>query len=57
MCRLMEEVLEEGREEGKIKTAKRLITKDKMTLEDIAECSDLPLEKIRALALEIKFKQ
>ena len=52
MCRIMEE----GREEGKIETAKRLITKDKMTLEDIAECSDLPLEKIRALALEMETK-
>ena len=48
MCKIWEEVLEEG----KIETAKRMIAKGKMSLEDIAEYSDLPIKKIQELAKE-----
>ena len=53
MCRAMEELLEEGRIEGKIETAINLLKKDKLTLEEIAECCKLTLEEVKKLQEEI----
>ncbi|MBQ8776367.1 MAG: hypothetical protein IJZ71_02680 [Treponema sp.] len=41
--------LQEGAEQTKIETAKNLIHKN-IPLETIAECTDLPLEKVKELA-------
>jgi predicted transposase YdaD len=41
---------EEGVEQNKIENALRLIANGKLTLEDIAECTDLPLERVQELA-------
>ncbi len=50
MSRIMEELIEEE----KIEAAEKLIAKDKMTLEDIAECLSLSLEKVRELAARLQ---
>ena len=42
--------LEEGKAEGSIDTARRMLAKGKLSLEEIAEYSDLPVEKIKELA-------
>ena len=41
--------LQEGAEQTKIETAKNMIHKN-IPLETIAECTDLPLEKVKELA-------
>lgn len=46
----LEQGLEQGKTEGSIDTAKRMIAKGKLSVEEIAEYSDLPVEKIRELA-------
>ena len=50
MCRAMEELIEED----KIESAEKLIAKGKMTLEDIAECLSLSLEKVTELATRLQ---
>lgn len=50
MCRAMEELIEED----KIESAEKLIAKGKMTLEDIAECLSLSLEKVKELAARLQ---
>ena len=41
---------QEGVEQNKIDNALRLIANGKLSLEDIASCVDLPLEKVQELA-------
>ncbi|MCM1329110.1 MAG: hypothetical protein NC253_06665 [Ruminococcus sp.] len=54
MCRIMEEIREEGIEEGIEETsaaiAVRLINKGKNSIEEIAEVTDLPIERVEQLA-------
>ena len=50
MCKAMEELIEED----KIESAEKLIAKGKMTLEDIAECLSLSLEKVTELATRLQ---
>ena len=58
MCRVMEEKWEEGREEGRkegrketrLETAQRMLSAGKLSLEEIAEYANLPLDEIRYLA-------
>ena len=54
MCRLVEEYgnerAEEGRTKGKEETVKRLLDNGKLTVEEIADCSGLPLEAVKKLA-------
>lgn len=45
---------EEGRKEGSIKTAKRMLKRGVLTYEEIAEYSDLPVEEIEKLAKELE---
>lgn len=42
----------EGRNEGRKETARNLIRAGKMSLEEIAECTNLPLDELNALAAE-----
>lgn len=54
--RIMEECYEEGRrigeEEGRMETALRMLAIGKLTLEEIAQYSDLPLDEVKRLAGE-----
>lgn len=50
MCRAFEETRREGALQHAIDTASRLIVRGKLTLEEIAEDTDLPLEKVQELA-------
>ena len=54
MCKIMEDVRREGERKGELKAAQniamRLINSGKLGLEEIAEASQLPLEKVKALA-------
>ena len=43
----------EGAFENAIETAKKMLKRGKMTLEEISEDTELPLEKIEALAKEL----
>ena len=57
----MQEGLEQGREQGKtagkeeqaLESATKMIQKEKFSFEDIAECTGLSLEKVKALAEEL----
>ena len=50
----LEQGLEQGREQGKtessIDTAKRMLAKGKLSVEEIAEYSSLPIETVKELA-------
>lgn len=54
MCRVMEEMCEKerkiGEEKSSRRSAQRLLTIGKLTLEEIAECTGLPLDEVRRLA-------
>lgn len=58
MCEVLDRIEEKGKLEGKtegkleekIATAKRMIARGKLTFEEIAEDSELPLEKVKELA-------
>ena len=50
VCKAIEIYGREQRNEEKIKMAKKLIARGKMSLEEIAEDSELPLEKVEELA-------
>ncbi len=52
MCRVMEEKWEEGRKSNQLETAKRMLASGKLTLEEIAEYSNLPLDEVRRIASE-----
>ena len=50
MCKAFEETRREGELKRAVEDAKRMITRGKLTLEEIAEDTDLPLETVRELA-------
>ena len=50
MCRAFEETRNEGKYQEKIETAMRMIRRGKLSLEEIADYSGLPLEKVQELA-------
>jgi hypothetical protein len=54
MCRAMEELIEEENLEVRIEIAEKFIEKGQMSLEDIADCASLPLERVRELADKIQ---
>ena len=45
-----EEGLAEGEAKGALDTAKRMLAKGKLSVEEIAEYSDLPIDKVKELA-------
>lgn len=50
MCEIWEEVRNEGIIKASIEHAQRMIDNGKLSLEEIAQCSGLPIEKVRELA-------
>lgn len=50
MCQAFEELAEKRVIEEKKAFARRMITKNKLTIEEIAEYTDLPVEEVRELA-------
>ena len=54
MCRSIEEMLEKVTKENTIEFAKRMISLGKNPIEEISECSGLPIEDVRKLAAEMK---
>jgi len=50
MCKAMEEMRNETAHRIAVEMAKKLIARGRMTLEEIAEDTELPLVKIRELA-------
>ena len=50
MCWFTEEVIEDER----IETAKRMLAKDKYSIEEIADCCAITVEQVQALAREMK---
>lgn len=50
MCQAFEDLAEKRVAEEKKASARRMIARGKMTLEEIAEDTDLPLEEVRELA-------
>lgn len=48
--KVMNQFREEGREEERIETAKRMIRNGKLSLTEIAECSGLTTEEVQKLA-------
>ena len=52
MNSVVDEIREEGRLESSIQAAKRMLKLGKLTYEDIATCTDLPLSEIIKLAQE-----
>ncbi len=50
MCQVFEDLAEKRVTEEKKASARRMIAKNKLTLEEIAEYTDLPVEEIRNLA-------
>lgn len=54
MCKIMEEFAKEeraeARSEAKLEFAEKLIKQNKMTLEEIAEMTELPSETVKQLA-------
>ena len=52
MCRVREEKWEEGRKSNQLETAQRMLASGKLTLEEIAEYSNLPLDEVRRIASE-----
>ena len=49
----IEQGIEQGAEQTKIETAKKLL-KEGLPVEQIARCTDLPLEKVQELTKEIE---
>ena len=45
---------EHGRSEAKLEAARNLIEKNLLSLEDISDCTGLPLETVQQLADELK---
>ena len=50
MCKVLEDMRNETAERKSIEIVKRLIAQGKLSLEDIAEAADLPVEKVRELS-------
>ena len=53
MCRAFEEMKEECRKEERYSIAQKLLAVGKLALEEIAECSSLPLDEVRRLEAEL----
>jgi predicted transposase YdaD len=49
MCEIMEELTTEAKAEGRAEVARRLIMKQGMSLDEIAEITDLPLELVEQI--------
>ena len=47
---------EQGRSEAKLEAARNMLMKNKFLLEDIADCTNLPLETVQQLANELQLK-
>lgn len=52
MEELWKEGLKEGQRRGQLKIAQSLLAIGKLTLEEIAECANLPLDEVRRIASE-----
>lgn len=50
MAKAEEEGIEKGKSETSLATAKRMLAKGKYSVDEIAEVTDLPVEKVRELA-------
>ena len=50
MCKVLEDMRNETAMNEREKMAKRLIAQGKLSLEDIAEAADLPVEKVREIS-------
>jgi len=50
MCEIWEEIKNEGKMEASIENAKTMLKLGKLSLEEIAVCSGLSVEKVRELA-------
>lgn len=46
MCTLFEEIAKDSRIEGSIETAKRMLKRGKLSVEEIAEDTNLPIETV-----------
>ena len=53
MCKAFEETRKEGEMKHAIETAKRMLLRGKMTLEEIAEDAGLSLDKVKELAASL----
>ncbi len=61
VCRVMEEIREEGREEGRQEGrqeerqtfVRKLLAAGKLALDEIADCTSLPLEEVQRIAAEL----
>ena len=47
------DIMEEAKTEAKVEAARNMLMKKKFLLEDIADCTDLPLETVPQLANEL----
>ena len=56
MSKLMEELVEELVEEEKIEMIENLLQLNRLTVEEIAKVSNIPLEKVRELANQLQPK-
>lgn len=50
----LEQGLKQGKEEAKMESIQRMIQKGKFSFSDIAECNDVPLEKVEEIARTLK---
>lgn len=50
MCEIFDEIRNEAKNDKSCEIAKKMIEMGKMTLDEIAECSGLSIEKVRELA-------
>ena len=48
------DIMEEAKLEAKLEDARNLVIKNKLDLEDIADCTGLPLETVQQLAEQLK---
>lgn len=53
MCQAIEEMRAEERLAGREETAKRMLKLGKITIEDIAMCSDISIERVKELQKEL----
>ncbi len=50
MCRIMQDFAKEERAAERAELAKKLLKQNKMTLEEIAEITEIPLETVKQLS-------
>ena len=53
MCRIFEEYGDERVAEAKIEVVEKLLRQNKLTVEEIADIADVPLEQVRQMAQKI----